>query len=156
MKRVATVFFLVAMVSLVVTSAALAVTKRCEGGVCKGTVKADKLSGTPGFDRIYGGRGKDRIRSGRAADRLYGGAGRDRINAGPGDDRVTGGSGDDRMAGRAGTDRLYGGYGNDIIHGSLDGEKDYFYCGPGRDEVLAGANDFVSRSCETVEINGSR
>ena len=57
------------------------------------------------------------------------------------------------MSGRAGRDRLYGGYGNDVLHGSLDGEKDYFYCGPGRDEAVVGSNDFVSRSCEIVKIN---
>lgn len=146
------VILLATAMLLLATNVALAVNKRCDGGGCRGTAKADKLYGTPRFDGIYGGRGADMIYGGAGSDDLRGGAGKDVIRAGAGNDIVRGGPGDDKMSGRAGRDRLYGGYGNDVMHGSLDGEKDYFYCGPGRDKVMAGIHDFVARSCEAVEI----
>lgn len=137
---------------LLTAGAALAATVRCDGGGCSGTAKADTLYGTPGFDSIRGGGGADTIYGGGSGDKLNGGAGRDTIRAGAGNDTVRGGAGDDKMSGRGGIDRLYGGYGDDIMHGSLDGQRDYFYCGPGRDKVVAGRQDVVANSCENVEI----
>jgi hypothetical protein len=37
------------------------------------------------------------------------------------------------------------------IHGSLDGERDHFYCRPGRDQAVAGHEDPVSSDCETLK-----
>ncbi len=171
MTLVAKVAAFVFVMLLLATSAALAVTKKCDGGGCSGTTKADTLYGTAGFDRIYGGKGADTIYGAGTGDNLRGGPGRDIIYDGAGDDNVVGGLGRDRLSGKAGADRLRGGHGNDliagktgtdhmygehgddVIHGSLDRQKDYFYCGPGRDEVVVGTEDFVAQSCEIVDIN---
>jgi Ca2+-binding RTX toxin-like protein len=62
-----------------------------------------------------------------------------------------GNTGDDRLRGNKGNDRMHGGPGDDDMHGSLDGERDYFYCGDGQDYVLVGSNDVVATDCEVVD-----
>ena len=73
-------------------------------------------------------------------DYLEGGYGRDTVDGGPGDDRVFGNQGRDALAGGDGDDRI----------SAVDGAVDRISCGPGRDTVIADADDVVARDCEAV------
>ena len=79
MARVVKIVLFTMAVFLLSTGVAPAVTKRCDGGVCKGTIRADRLHDSPKVDKIYAGRGADRIYGGVANDLLNGGAGKDAI-----------------------------------------------------------------------------
>lgn len=156
MKRSILVLVLALTATMLIASAALAVTKRCDGGGCLGTARGDVLYGTPGVDRISGGAGNDVVYGGGEGDELNGGAGVDTIRGNPGDDTVYGGPGDDKISGKTGSDDLYGGYGDDNIHGSLDGEPDRFFCGPGTDQAVVDPSDTVASDCEDVTRNTAR
>lgn len=66
-----------------------------------------------------------------------------------GDDALSGGDGDDELYGGPGRDTLLGGAGDDFIE-AKDGERDYVWCGPGKDVVSVDLGDRVARNCETL------
>jgi hypothetical protein len=123
-------------VSFVIATAAVG---RCAGRpvTTPGSVRADRLAGTPKREVIAAGAGDDRISAGGGRDLVCAGAGNDRVRRGPGNDRLLGQAGNDTLSGGAGRDVLNGGQGNDRIFGGPG--KDRITPGPGRDRVAAGA-----------------
>src|SRR5215213_3175384 len=130
-----------------------------QGGECRGTNKADQISGTIGVDQIYalggddsvqGGEGADLIKGGLGADLLKSGSDADTIYGGDGNDTANGAIGNDYFDGGAGNDRLSGGDENDIIT-AADGLVDEIDCGLGLDTVVSHGTglDIVADSCET-------
>ena len=112
-----------------------------KGGLLLGTEGSDHTRfrdpARPGLD---GGDGDDVIRGLGGSDSISGGDGKDVLYGGPGEDNI---------AGVKGEDVIYGGDGNDFLDGSFDGgDRDKLYCGEGRDEYIAGKNDYVDSSCE--------
>jgi Ca2+-binding RTX toxin-like protein len=93
-----------------------------EGGVARGTAKADVIIGSDARDVIRSLGGKDLVCAGKGKDEVVGGRGSDQLLGGAGNDRLLGGAGNDRLLGQAGRDRLIGGPGRDKLRG-----------GPGRD-----------------------
>jgi hypothetical protein len=130
-----------------------------EGGLgddtITGSAVTDHLNGGDGNDVIDGGEGDDVITGGFGDDHLTGGDGNDTIRGNAGKDVIDGGDGDDDIDGGLGDDQITGGKGKDILKGdagddtidSRDGEVDTVNCGLGRDTLLRGSNDSVSR-CE--------
>ena len=133
-----------------------------KGGLLLGTDKPDQLDGKEGDDEIRGLGGSDHyLDGGPGNDIIYGGDGDDAPNlgnpgseggegldGGPGSDTLYGVDGDDALHGFNGEDVLYGGDGNDIVTDYYDEQRDKLYCGEGRDEYVAGKNDYVDSSCE--------
>jgi Ca2+-binding RTX toxin-like protein len=70
---------------------------------------------------------------------MHGGAGRDTVYGGPGNDVINGGTG---------IDTIVASYGKDTIR-SRDGVRDFIFCGPDFDKVIADRLDLV-RGCEYV------
>jgi Ca2+-binding RTX toxin-like protein len=95
-----------------------------------GTMRVDRLDGTPQRDRICGRAGNDWI---------VAKAGNDEIEAGPGRDTVEAGRGKDDIFGEAGADLI-------IVN---DGETDLVDCGTGIDTVIADRKDILHK-CEWV------
>ncbi len=102
-----------------------------KGGLFLGTDKPDKLDGKEGDDEIRGLGGSDHY-----------------LDGGDGSDTLYGGDGDDSLHGFNGEDVIYGGDGNDRLTDYYDEQRDKLYCGEGRDEYVAGKNDYVDSSCE--------
>jgi Ca2+-binding RTX toxin-like protein len=130
-----------------------------KGGLFLGTEKPDMLDGKHGDDEVRGLGGSDHyLDGGDGNDIIYGGDGDDDphpqgqyavgLDGGDGSDTLYGGDGDDSVQGGAGEDVLHGGDGNDVLTGVEDGQRDKLYCGKGRDEYVAGKNDYVDSSCE--------
>jgi hypothetical protein len=126
-----------------------------KGGLLSGTNADDNndgLYGGEGDDEIHGLGGVDAIIEGGGNDVIYGGPGDDSpLWGGDGDDVIYGGDGNDGGLGEVdpGEDVFYGGDGNDYLFGTWDhGQRDKLYCGEGRDDYLAGKNDYVDSSCE--------
>ena len=92
-----------------------------EGGVVRGTKKADTLTGSPGKDRIFGYLGNDWLRGLAGDDVLIGGPGQDTVSGGPG---------------------------NDLIR-ARDGVRDEIFCGLGKDRVFGDLRDRIHADCET-------
>lgn len=116
---------------------ALAASVRCDGGPCRGTNNADKMTGSLRNDRMSGLGSQDRMGGNRGNDVMFGGSGADTMGASYGNDRMFGGPGNDTMSGGPSSDRIVGGTGTDTIYGST-----------GNDYINAagdGANDFVDR-----------
>jgi predicted metalloprotease len=88
----------------------------------RGTPAADVLRGTASADELRGHAGDDVIRGGAEGDLLVGGSGRDVFGGGNGNDRIF----------------------------ARDSEVDRVTCGPGRDRVVADAQDRVAEDCEVV------
>lgn len=106
----------------------------------EGTVRSERLTGTPWFDILRGHGGNDTINAGSGNDRIEGNDGNDVVHGGPGNDAIFGGSGNDRLYGDAGDDLIIGGNGHDRID-----------CGPGNDTVEGvGPLDTVAKNCEHV------
>src|SRR5215204_4855091 len=105
-----------------------------------GCPKGGLLLGTDGPDKLDGGDGDDEIRGLGGSDHY--------LDGGDGNDIIYGGDGDDSVHGGNGEDVLYGGDGNDIVTDFIDEQRDKIYCGEGRDEYVAGKNDYVDSSCE--------
>jgi Ca2+-binding RTX toxin-like protein len=121
------------------------------GGECRGTKKADQITGTIGTDHIYALGGADFVKGGSGDDNMYGGGGNDQVGGGPGNDTFYGGAGNERLSGGEGEDEIHGEAGDDIdldsdasvdtIYGEdgndleLDGDagNDLLYGGPGDD-----------------------
>jgi hypothetical protein len=103
MRKIAALVGVVALMTVLVTSVALAVGNQCTGRPCIGTRHADTLierRGSGVSDGIYGRGGRDILRAGRYTrdtDRLHGDRGRDRLNVLDGDtrDKASGGPGHD-------------------------------------------------------------
>jgi Ca2+-binding RTX toxin-like protein len=105
-----------------------------------GTVRGDRLTGTPWLDIIRGLGGDDVIAAGAGNDRIEGNDGNDVISAGTGNDAIFGGPGDDVISAGAGNDLVIPGNGRDRID-----------CGPGIDVVEgSGPLDRIAKSCEHV------
>jgi RTX calcium-binding nonapeptide repeat (4 copies) len=135
-----------------------------KGGLLLGTDKPDMLDGRDGDDEVRGLGGSDHyLDGGPGNDIIYGGDGDDDpctprscnraglgegLDGGDGSDTLYGGDGDDGLHGFGGEDVLYGGDGNDIVTDYYDEQRDKLYCGEGRDEYVAGKNDYVDSSCE--------
>ena len=149
------------------TGVAVAATVRCDGGPCRGTNKADtitgssqrdRMSGLGGHDRMGGGRGSDRIYGGDGADTMSGGYGNDFLSGGPDGETMSGGPFSDRMFGGTGVDSIFGNSGNDTIFAE-DGQADSISCGAGEDTAFIDGADlgvpldeFISvTSCEDVQ-----
>lgn len=156
---------------LLFAGAAIAANVRCDGGACRGTGKADKITGSSrpdrikalgGSDRVGGGRGNDRIVAGAGADTVGGSYGRDKISGGEHNDRISGGFGGDRISAGGGTDNVFGESGNDHIVIAGDGANDFVDCGTGDNDVVvldaqeqqpANPADFIAQtSCEDVRL----
>ena len=150
---------LVLVALLAFPGAVMAATQQSTPAPIQGTPRGDDLTGTAGADRINGrggndtirGRaGSDRLNGGRGNDLVFGDSGRDVISGGPGSDTLLGGAGNDRISAGTGADLVAGGSGNDIVR-VRDGQADRVTCGPGRDRVVADAQDIVAHDCEAVE-----
>jgi Ca2+-binding RTX toxin-like protein len=98
--------------------------------------------------RIVGTRKGEYLAGGGHDDVIFGLGGNDTLLGGAGDDRIYGGSGNDVITGGIGADRLYGGPGSDTIY-AADGERDFVYCGPGKDRAVVDSVDKVA-NCEVV------
>jgi len=123
-------------------AAALADAITCKAGTnCRGTNRADTLTGSPGPDMMFGRAGGDLLKGNAGRDEMEGGLGADKVLGGFGNDSVVwggeqrgsstpftypdrsgdiaaGGRGGDRVYGgfgQGGTDRVLGNEGNDII-----------------------------------------
>ena len=81
---------------------------------------------------------------------MFGGPGDDHLEGGFGRDTVDGGPGNDRVFGNQDPDRLEGGEGGEGRISGVDGTVDRISCGPGRDLVIADADDVIARDCESV------
>jgi hypothetical protein len=127
---------------MVLSGAALAVTKTCSNNPCVGTNGPDRLIGTDAKNEIRGLRGPDYIAGKPRADDLYGNRGKDEVRAGNGRDRVFGGRGQDE---------LYGGGGNDTMN-SRDDYQDNVNCGLGTDTAYVDRRDHVNEDCENVFV----
>jgi Ca2+-binding RTX toxin-like protein len=129
-------------------------------GVCFGTPKNDRITGTDGDDEIRARRGEDQVdarggedlvlgqrgddhpgQSGRTAKRLEGGAGDDTVKGGDGKDSVTDFGAND-------ADRLFGGRQRDFVDGADGDARDYLDCGPAVDFFDAEPQDTVLPNCE--------
>jgi Tol biopolymer transport system component len=119
-----------------------------ENLVC-GTDRDDTIAGSSAEEDFMAAGGDDRVSGGDGGDRIGGENGADRLTGGRGGDIVSAGSGNDRLEGGAGSDALSGGSGNDVIV-ARDGQRDYVWCGTGRDRVVADARDTVSKDCERI------
>jgi hypothetical protein len=153
MRRAALVLTTMALVLLLASGVALAVTKIGGPGpdALKGTNDRDRLEGGGGPDSLLGLDAGDCLSGGTGADTLEGGPGDDLATGGPGgcesplgqerpgeSDVVNGGPGDDIVEGAAGADALRGGTGADLV---ADGENhrgatDALYSGRGDDFVF--------------------
>ena len=152
MRRSSILITVVVTAVLLSAGVALAATIKCDGGLCRGTNKADKMSGSLGRDRMLGRGGADIIRGNRGNDTMSGGIGAD---------TMFGSYGNDRMFGGDGTDDIEGNHGNDYIVVAGDAANDIADCGPGeQDTVVIDAGeipagdlaDFVAQSdCENVD-----
>jgi len=98
----------------------------------KGTLLADRITGSAGNDVIKGSKGKDTVSGGDGDDTLKGGRGADSISGGDGDDFLKGGRGQDTLVGGSGNDTLTGGLGADVLTG-----------GSGADIFIIDADDTV-------------
>ena len=130
MRKLLLMAALVAMLTMLVASAAFAVIK----------------IGGPGDDTIYG-----TLRH----DTLVGRGGDDRIFAFAGTDDVFGGRGDDRISAGRGEDFIRGFTGDDILIVGGDKDSDEIRCGAGYDIVyLSGndhsANNLAKAACEEI------
>jgi VCBS repeat-containing protein len=65
--------------------------------ILKGTIKADKLTGTAFDDSIFGENGNDFLDGGAGDDALFGGNGSDELSGGAGNDSIDGGNGQDTL-----------------------------------------------------------
>lgn len=92
--------------------------------------------------QINGGKGDDRITAGKGQDFLQGQQGDDTINAGDGDDQIFPGPGVDTVSAGPGDDFVY----------SRDDRADSITCGSGDDTVSVDPMDFISGSCEEVNV----
>jgi len=107
-----------------------------KGGQLLGTDKPEWLDGLDGDDEMRGLGGSDHeLVGGPGSDIIYGGAGGDYLTAGKGEDV------------------MYGGDGNDLLS-NYDEQRDKIYCGEGRDEYIAGKNDYVDSNCEKEDPGG--
>ena len=145
MRKFVLLVALVLSATLLVAGAAFAVTRNCDGGVCKGTNGGEVLDGSPMSDVIYGLGGNDKVVGRGGNDTLKGGANRDRVN---------GGEGDDRVRGSLGSDEVFGGPGDDLVR-ATDGEqaddraRDVLDCGAGVDTVyFVPGQDVARENCE--------
>jgi Ca2+-binding RTX toxin-like protein len=106
-----------------------------------GTVRGDRLRGSPFLDGLYGFGGDDRLDGRGGSDRLLGGEG---------DDLLLGGAGEDDLQPGPGRDRVFAGDANEIVRVS-DGSRDLVSCGRGSyDIAYADRRDAVGRDCERV------
>src|SRR5215210_2561943 len=139
----------------------------------------DTIDGRDGPDDIDGGKGNDKISGGGGRDKIRGGPDDDDIDGGPDDDKVikndpngeeygglVGGPGADTIHGGPGDDKIipgpieeeaidtaYGDDGDDIIvSGNNPARKDYVFCGPGKDMVMADRQDVIADDCEDVKF----
>jgi hypothetical protein len=129
---------------MVLSGAALAVTKTCSANPCVGTKGPDRLKGTDAKNEISGLRGPDYITGKQRADELHGNRGKDEVRANNGRDRVFGGRG---------KDELYGGGSNDTMN-ARDAYKDNVNCGLGIDTAYVDRLDRVNQDCENVFVAG--
>jgi Ca2+-binding RTX toxin-like protein len=134
------------------------------GGECRGTKKADQITGTIRVDQIYALGGDDSVQGGdglgqrlqplhlppvldvvveaisRADTFVRSGArGDDLIKGGLGADSVKGGSSADKMYGGDGNDEVGGGPGNDYFDGGAGNDR--VSGGEGEDEIHGGEGD---------------
>lgn len=131
-------------------------------GECRGTKKADQITGTKGVDRIYALGGDDSVQGGdRLGQRLHSlhlpppvlGAVVEAISRADafasnilglptgerGDDLIKGGLGADSVKGGSGADKIYGGEGNDKAGGGPG--NDYFDGGAGNERLSGGEGE---------------
>jgi Ca2+-binding RTX toxin-like protein len=145
MKSSVTLVLLVVGLTVMVCGAAFAITRDCDGGLCKGTDRGDTLYGSEGVDKLLGEQGNDR---------LYGRGDDDMIKGGSGSDEIYGELGNDRVKGSQGPDYVSGGDGDDLVRAGLhdrvnDGVRDVLDCGPGTDTVyFVSGQDKVLDNCE--------
>lgn len=169
MRRTTTLLAIIGLAILLSAGTALAAKVICDGGVCRGTKKADNLRGSLRVDRMYGFSGNDIMSGNRARDMMRGGNGFDSMQGDYGNDRMYGNAQNDTMRGGASRDRMFGGSGRDALYGEAgadyivvagDGESDSIECGTGSDtaiiDAVADMNratliDFIQvTSCEQV------
>jgi Ca2+-binding RTX toxin-like protein len=106
----------------------------------RGSNSPDTIRGTPGADAIYGYGAADLLKGLEGRDHLYGGSGGDLLYGNASGDVLKGGVGQDTLEALRGDDRLYGGN---------DGQRDYLWCGSGRDVAYYEERiDRVAAACE--------
>jgi Ca2+-binding RTX toxin-like protein len=142
------------------------------GARVRGTPQADVLRGTRNDDRIDERGGNDRIFGYGGRDRLAGGTGNDTLAGGSSGDFLVGGPGDDRIDVRDPGGKRWTLHGRALTFRPLDyprcadvilagGGKDavlmadrrfdaIWFCGGGRDVVVADRRDTVAGDCEVV------
>lgn len=144
MRRLVTIAAIGTLLLALTTGTVLAKVIVCHGSTpCRGTDRADTMTGTNGPTDIYGLDGPDTIDGGdigfdatiAAHDYIYGGRGSDTITDNTGRDN----------------DQIYGGRGNDTIDvREGDTSKDFVYCGPGTDTVFIDDLYDEIHDCEIV------
>lgn len=140
------------------------------GDTITGRDGPDDLDGGQGRDTIYGGGARDKVRGGPDDDTIYGGEGDDKVIkndpngeeyggliGGPGADTIRGGPGNDKIIPgpieEEAEDAAFGDEGNDlIVSANNPARKDYVFCGPGQDKVMADKQDVVASDCEDVKF----
>jgi Ca2+-binding RTX toxin-like protein len=131
---------------LLVAGTALAVTRHCNGGKCRGTGTADRLYGSAGNDTIYAAGGNDKA---------FGREGDDWLKGGTGNDELYGEESNDKVKGHMGRDMVFGGPGDDFLRGGTadqtnDGSRDIIDCGEGTDTVVYTPGVDEIRDCEIL------
>ena len=116
-----------------------------------GELGSDVLIGGGGDDRLGGRRGDDTLVGGQGNDRLFGGEDHDDLSGRRGGDKLVGEEGNDSLIGGGGHDDLFGRPGNDHLD-TVDDVADRAVCGTGIDVATVDAKDYVSASCETVNV----
>jgi Ca2+-binding RTX toxin-like protein len=117
-RRVVTLFVLVAVGLILVSGIALAAIRNGTSGndILNGTKKADQINGRAGNDIMNGRRGNDNIVGGPGLDKAFGGPGDDKINLADGEqDEVDCGPGRDTLVFDNNLDKAApgtGGFGN--------------------------------------------
>lgn len=157
MRRATSLLAVMGLAVLLSAGVALAASVRCDGGACRGTKKADTMTGSQRADRMYGGGGNDKMFGNRSNDLMFGGTGFDTMDGGYGSDRMYGQSRNDTMRGGPAHDRMYGGPGRDALYGENgadyivaagDGETDSVNCGLGTDTAVVDAADLMNSTLE--------
>jgi Ca2+-binding RTX toxin-like protein len=144
MRRTVLALASTALVVLLASGVAWAVTKNCKAGAdyCIGTDEPDTLNGSKVRDKMYGLGEVDLLLGSGGNDLLRGGPGNDTVKGGAGNDNI---DGDDPEADAGGSDRLYGQDGNDYISDyafdfvSLTEDQDLMSGGKG-DDTLYGTH----------------
>lgn len=143
-------------------ASAIRVTGTAHADVLRGASARDKIFGRGGNDRLFGYAARDLLNGGRGDDVLVGGNGGDLLLGGPGGDRIDARDDERNQCALVSrkvafaspldyphcADVVLAGAGDDLVL-MRDGRLDViWFCGAGRDTVIADRRDEVAGDCE--------